>query len=185
MLQAARPAIRCSGRFHKLHLHAKHKKYSWLIRLSAPMHNDFAACVWLPPPSPSYCLSLKNWCLEKVRNGTLKVAPTTFKTLNCYASCVLWDCADKALPVLRPPSCLQDCCGPCNIKAVEEFTCCLLCDNQHHWFNSHRLIYVWPNDRLMSGALAEPAPFSAFGGENTNACVNCTPSFLILPSPIF
>lgn len=37
----------------------------------------------------------------------------------------------------------------------------------------------------MSGALAEPAPFSAFGGENTNACVNCTPSFLILPSPIF
>lgn len=37
----------------------------------------------------------------------------------------------------------------------------------------------------MSGALAEPAPFSAFGGENTNACVNCTPSFLTLSSPIF
>lgn len=49
MLQAACPRsmICCSGRLHKLHLHAKRKKYSWLIWLSAPMHNDFAACVWL------------------------------------------------------------------------------------------------------------------------------------------
>lgn len=120
MLQAARRVICCSGRFHKLHLHAKHKKYSWLIRLSPPMRNDFAACVWLPsslPPSSPFC----HWRTDvhgKVRKGTLKVASATFQTLNCCASCVSSDCADKALPVLWPPSCLQDCCLriPQNIK---------------------------------------------------------------------
>lgn len=116
MLQAARPCrmICCSGCFHKLHLHAKHKKYSWLIRLSAPMHNDFAACVWLPSSLP--LLSLKNWRAWKVRNGTPKVASRTSQTLNWRASCVSPDCADQALPALWPPSCLQDCCGPANIK---------------------------------------------------------------------
>lgn len=44
---------------------------------------------------------------------------------------------------------------------------------------------MWgPDDSLMSGTLAEPAPFPAFGGEITGACENCTPSFVTLSSPV-
>lgn len=49
---------------------------------------------------------------------------------------------------------------PWNRKTVVEFTWCRpLCDNKHNWFSSYRLIYVGPNDSLMSHAPTEAVSF--------------------------
>lgn len=39
ILQAAHTLTWCTSYFHN--------QYSWLILLSAPVHNDFASCIWL------------------------------------------------------------------------------------------------------------------------------------------
>lgn len=119
------------------------------------MHNDFAACVWLFFPFPSAAC---HWRTNVCRKWGKKVQsrPHNIQNFLIFTHLVFWTVIFCC--ILHPVAGLLYTLETEN--SVKEFTCCcLLCDNQHHWFSSRRLIYVGADDKLMSDTLAEAAPF--------------------------